>query len=244
MRTFPPTSTTTTPPPAAALETPAGAPDSTPGPSPCACFPPYGAAALITSGARTGRVRPAQKCCTANAAATTSSTVSAATLLRSRPHRDWSHNGSRSRTASPARSRHAPASPAGSCEAGALAVPGTGPPSGALLAVHALTVRALAVGVLAVGVLRGTVLSAVEPSARRVQPGSGTVSRPWASGRGFQGFRTGSVITPVATAVFALGTSPASRSVHGGPFPDSRRPWACPVKSASARSRRAAAEAS
>ncbi|MGH1554488.1 hypothetical protein ACRAWF_28840 [Streptomyces sp. L7] len=64
--------------------------------------------ARTTSGARTGWVRPTQKCCTAKTAATTNSTPSAATFRRSSPHRVCTHTGIRSRRADPARSRQAP----------------------------------------------------------------------------------------------------------------------------------------
>lgn len=88
-----------------------GAPGSR---SSCTCPPwsrsPNGAAARTTSGARTDWVRPVQKCCTANPAATTSRTVRASTLRRSSPHLACNHTGMRSRSASPVRSRQAPAS--------------------------------------------------------------------------------------------------------------------------------------
>ncbi len=69
---------------------------------------PKGAAARTTSGARTGWVRPTQKCCTAKIPATSSRTLSAITFRRSSPHRVCTHTGIRSRRAAPARSRQAP----------------------------------------------------------------------------------------------------------------------------------------
>ncbi len=97
------------------------------------CAPP----ARSTAGARTGSGRPAQKCCTANPTATTSTRTRAASAFGSVPHRNCTHSGSRSRTAhhirSPRRER------GGSCPGGGGPASAATPASPKIAAARART---------------------------------------------------------------------------------------------------------
>ena len=81
------------------------------------------------TGARTGSGPAAQKCWTAKPTATTSTRARAARAFGSVPHRNCTHSGSRSRTASHARSQRRAGPPAGILGRAARSREGPGRPS-------------------------------------------------------------------------------------------------------------------